>query len=201
MIQTIFGSPVVILKIDNVEDIFPKNVYQEIINYLMAAENKFVNHPFAKGGQICTTDLSGDMSIDVINEINTLIDFLKTITSNYTHLFVDKPVKNLEFSYYWVNLMFQGCMIKNHTDSNDVTDKRLITTFYPKAPPGGSNLVFIHNSVGGEWTDECSEKNLVRMHIEENSIVIFDTDTLHAVDAHAVDQSRMCIATEFKIET
>jgi hypothetical protein len=201
MIQSIFGSPVIILKVNNVEDIFSKKVYQKVSNYLMKRKNKFVNHPHAKGGQLCTTDLSGNMSIDVINEITTLIDFLKITTLNYTHLFVDKPVKNLEFSYYWVNLMFQGCMIKNHIDRAKDTETRLITTFYPKAPPGGANLVFIHNSVGGEWPNECSKKNLVKIHIEEGNIVIFDTDTLHAVDTHAVDSSRMCIAVEFRIET
>ena len=199
MIQTIFGSPVVFLKANNVEDLFSKEIFNETVEFLMSSDNKFIEHPFTRGGKICTTDLNSKIGTDPTNELNLLFEFLKETALEYVHLFTDKPVKDLKFCNYWINLTFQGCEIRNHNDSNG-SEKSLIVTFYPKAPPGGADLVFIHNSKDGEWASECLEKNLVRVAITQGDIVIFDNFISHAVDIHQVEDSRMCIATEFKIE-
>lgn len=198
MIQTIFGSPVVFLKVNDVEELFSKKLYNETVDYLMHPDNKFIEHPFTRGGKICTTDRKARISTDSTDELNLLFEFLKKIALPYAHLYADTPVKDLEFCNYWINLTFQGCEIKNHDDSNS-SEKCLIVTFYPKAPVGGSDLVFIHNSKDGEWVNECSETDLVRIGITDGDIVIFDSFIPHAVDAHQVEDSRMCIATEFKI--
>lgn len=200
MIQTIFGSPVVFLKANNVEDLFSKEIYNETFEFLMNSDNKFIEHPFTRGGKICTTDLNSKIGTDPANELNSLFEFLKETALKYVHLFTDKPIKDLRFCNYWINLTFQGCEIRNHNDSNS-SEKSLIVTFYPKAPPGGADLVFIHNSKDGEWASGCLEKNLVRIAITQGDIVIFDNFISHAVDIHQVEDSRMCIATEFKIET
>jgi hypothetical protein len=39
MIQTIFGSTVVFLKTNNVEDLFSDELYQETVNYLLDSNN------------------------------------------------------------------------------------------------------------------------------------------------------------------
>lgn len=200
MIQTIFGSPVVFLKANNVEDLFSKEIYNETVEFLMNSDNKFIDHPFTRGGKICTTDLNSKIGTDLTTELNSLFEFLKETALKYVHLFTDKPIKDLRFCNYWINLTFQGCEIRNHNDSNS-SEKSLIVTFYPKAPPGGADLVFIHNSKDGEWASGCLEKNLVRLAITQGDIVIFDNFISHAVDIHRVEDSRMCIATEFKIET
>jgi hypothetical protein len=200
MIQTIFGSPVINLKVDDVEEVFSKEAYERTVKHLMLPENKFINHPYTRGGKICTTDIGAESRVDTI-KMGPLADFLKKTALNYAYLYSDKPIKDLKFCYYWVNLSFQGCEITNHTDQNSNTDRRLIVTFYPKVPSGGANLVFIHNSKGGEWASDCQEKDLVRVVVEQGSIVIFDNQILHAVDVHRVEEPRMCIATEFIIET
>jgi hypothetical protein len=200
MIQTIFGSPVVVLKKNNVKELFPPSVYEETIEYLMHPDNKFIDHPFTQGGKICTTDLNPGMGIDNINGIVSLIDFLKKTALNYAYLYSNNPVKDLKFCTAWVNLMFQGCEIKNHNDKYYNSERSLIVTFYPKAPAGGSNLVFIHQGKEGDWASNCSEENLVRIMIEEGDIVIFDNCIFHAVDTHRIDEPRMCIATEFTVE-
>ncbi len=198
MIQTIFGSPVVILNCDNIQELFPKRLYEEIVEHLMEPENKFVNHNYTRGGKVCTTDVNFTLNKDKINKMSTLLDFLKQTGLKYTHLFTVNSVKDLEFYNMWINLSFEGCEIKNHYDKyNDTTTKSLIVLFYPKAPEGGADLVFIHNSEYGEWASNRSEEDLVRIKVEEGTIVIFDNCILHAVDKHNVVEPRMCIATEF----
>lgn len=202
MIQTIFGSPVVILNPNNIEKLFPKEVYTEMVNCLMEPENKFVNHPYARGGKICTTDLNLAINEDKINLLQPLLDFLQQTGLTYAHLFADKQVTDLKFDNTWMNLTFEGCEIKNHYDKYDnTTFKSLIILFYPKAPTGGSNLVFIHNSKYGQWASECLEEDTVRIAVEQDNIVIFDNSILHAVDTHKASEPRMCIAVEFKMET
>lgn len=198
MIQTIFGSPVVFLKVNNVEDQFSNTLYLETVEHLMQPDNKFIEHPFTRGGKICTTDRKSKMSTDSTDELNLLFDFLKNTALPYLHLFDDAADKNLEFCNYWINLTFQGCEIKNHDDSNS-SEKRLIVTFYPRAPAGGSDLVFIHDSQGGEWASECKDTDIIRIAITQGDIVIFDNFIRHAVDTHGIIDSRMCIATEWKI--
>jgi hypothetical protein len=202
MIQTIFGSPVVILKFNDIEKLFPNEIHKEMVDHLMEPANKFVDHPYAKGGKICTTDLNSIIDEDKINRLQPLLNFLQQTGLTYSYLFTDKIVKNLRFDNSWMNLTFEGCEIKNHCDKYEDTDfKSLITLFYPKAPRGGSNLVFIHNSKYGQWASECSETDMVRIAIESGNIVIFDNYILHAVDTHEASEPRMCIATEFKLET
>jgi hypothetical protein len=202
MIQTIFGSPVVVLESNDVETLFPKEIYDEIVDHLMGPESKFVMHPYTRGGKVCTTDLNFTMNNDKINRLDTLLNFLKHLGLQYSHLFSDNPVNNLKFHNMWINLSFQGCEIKNHCDKyEDTTDKSLIVLFYPKAPKGGANLVFIHNSKYGEWSSDRSEDDLVRINIENGNIIIIDNSILHAVDKHNLNEPRMCVATEFKLET
>jgi hypothetical protein len=200
MIQTIFGSPVVVLYSDNVKELFPDNVYKETIDHLMGIESKFVDHPYTRGGKICTTDLNFTMNSAKIEKLSTLLDFLKKTGLKYSYLFTNKPVTDLKFHNMWINFSFQGCEIKNHYDKYvDCDDKSLIILFYPKAPTGGANLVFIHDSIYGEWASDRSEKDLVKINIEEGYIVIIDNSVLHAVDVHMLTEPRMCIATEFKL--
>lgn len=202
MIQTIFGSPVVILKPTNTEKLFTSKMYNEMVDHLMKPENKFVDHPYARGGKICTTDLNLAVNNDTINQLQPLLDFLYATGLKYSYLFTDNPVNNLKFDNTWMNLTFEGCEIKNHFDKyDDTTFKSLIVLFYPKAPVGGSNLVFIHNSKYGQWASECLESDMVKIAIEDGTVAVFDNSILHAVDTHGVSEPRMCIATEFKLET
>ncbi len=202
MIQTIFGSPVVILKSNEVEKLFPNEVYEEMVDHLMSPGNKFVDHPYARGGKICTTDLNLTINEDKINRLKPLLDFLQQMGLEYSHLFTDKKVKDLKFDNTWMNLTFEGCEIKNHYDKYQDTDfKSLIALFYPKAAVGGSNLVFIHDSRYGQWASECFESDMVKIAVEEGDIIIFDNSILHAVDTHKVSEPRMCIAAEFKLDT
>lgn len=199
MIQTIFGSPVVFLKTDHVKNLFSTKLCEETVEQLMHPTNKFVEHPFTRGGKICTTDLNSKIGADPPNELHPLFEFLKKTALEYVHLFSDRPVKDLKFCNYWINLTFQGCEIKNHNDSNS-SKKSLIVTFYPKVPLGGAELVFIHNSKDGEWASDRLEKDLVRVAVTQGDIVIFDNFIPHAVNVHRIADSRMCIATEFKLE-
>lgn len=199
MIQTIFGSPVVFLKTDHVKNLFSTKLCEETVEQLMHPTNKFVEHPFTRGGKICTTDLNSKIGADPPNELHPLFEFLKKTALECVHLFSDRPVKDLKFCNYWINLTFQGCEIKNHNDSNS-SKKSLIVTFYPKVPLGGAELVFIHNSKDGEWASDRLEKDLVRVAVTQGDIVIFDNFIPHAVNVHRIADSRMCIATEFKLE-
>lgn len=200
MIQTIFGSPVVVIN-TNKTLLFPDHLYNEIVEYLMEPENKDVNHPYTRGGKICTTDLNSTIK-EKIDRVESLLDFLKETGLTYAQLYSDKLVKDLKFDNMWINLTFQGCEIKNHYDRYDeYTEKTLIILFYPKAPAGGSNLVFIHNGKYGDWPSERSENDLIKIKIEDGDIVIMDNYILHGVDKHNTVDPRMCIATEFRIET
>lgn len=202
MIQTIFGSPVVIIDAHEVEQIFSNVIYEEMFKHLMEPGNKFVDHPYARGGKICTTDLNCATNKNRINQLQPLLDFLKQTSLKYSCLFTDKIVKDLKFDNSWMNLTFEGCEIKNHYDKyEDTSFKSLIVLFYPKAPTGGSNLVFIHNSKYGQWASECMQTDMVKILIEEGNIVIFNNSILHAVDIHETSEPRMCIAAEFKLET
>jgi hypothetical protein len=202
MIQTIFGSPVVILKFNDIEKLFPNEIHKEIVDHLMEPNNKFVDHPYAKGGKICTTDLNHTINEDKINLLQPLLNFLQKTSLQYSYLFTNKVVKDLKFDNTWINLTFQGCEIKNHYDKFEDTDyKSLITLFYPNAPAGGSSLVFIHNSKYGQWASDCLECDVIRIAIESGDVIIFDNSILHAVDTHTALEPRMCIATEFKLET
>lgn len=201
MIQTIFGSPVVILKFNDIEKLFPNEIHKEMVDHLMEPDNKFVNHPYAKGGKICTTDLS-IIDEDKINRLQPLLNFLQQTGLTYSYLFTDKIVKNLKFDNSWMNLTFEGCEIKNHYDKyDDTVFKSLIILFYPKTPAGGSNLVFIHNSKYGDWASDCSETDMVKIALEEGHIIIFDNSILHAIDKHKSSEPKMCIAAEFKLLT
>jgi len=202
MIQTIFGSPVVILKFSDTEKIFPNDLYEEMIDHLMMPENKFVNHPYARGGKICTTDLNLGLNDNELVRLKLLLDFLRQQALTYSHLFSDKKIKDLKFDNTWMNLTFEGCEIKNHYDKYEDTEfTSLITLFYPKAVPGGSNLVFIHDSVYGQWPSECPDRDIVKISIEQGTVAIFDNSILHAVDAHNSPNPRLCIAVEFKLAT
>lgn len=200
MIQTIFGSPVVILKPMDIVKLFPNEIFNEMVDHLMEPGNKFVEHPYARGGRLCTTDLEHTIKNDKINRLQPLFDFLRQTGLQYAHLFTPSTVNDLKFDNSWINLTFKGCEIKNHYDKYKDTDfKSLVTLFYPKAPVDGSNLVFIHNSKYGQWASECLETDMVRILIEEGNVIIFDNSVLHAIDAHKASDPRMCIVAEFKL--
>jgi hypothetical protein len=200
MIQTIFGSPIVILKVNDVEQLFPNKLYEEMVEHLMEPGNKFVNHPYARGGKICTTDLNHTINQDKVIRLQPLLDFLQQTGLTYSHLFTDNIVTNLKFDNCWMNLTFQGCEIKNHFDKFEHTDfKSLITLFYPRSPVGGSNLVFIHNGEYGQWASDIEKVDTVKITIEEGNIIIFDNSILHAIDTHNATDPRMCIVAEFKL--
>jgi hypothetical protein len=202
MIQIIFGSPIVTLKADNVEELFPKKVYDKTVEYLINPNNEFIDHPLSRGGNIFTTAdyLNSKMWLDTINELPILVNFLKDIALKYAHLYSDSPVIDLKFHSSWVNLIFQGCEINSHSDQSDINEKSIIVLFYPSSPKNGSNLVFIHNGKEGDWVSDQLEQNLVQLRIEEGDIVIFDNSMFHAVSVHNVDIPRMSVAIEFTIE-
>ena len=200
MIQTIFGSPIVVLKTNDIEQIFPHEICKEMIDYLTSSDNKFVDHPYTRGGKICTTDLNRTPNKDKINRLNPLFNFLQQTGLTYSYLFTEHLIKDLKFDNSWMNLTFEGCEIQNHYDKYEDTNfKSLIILFYPKVPKGGSNLVFIHNSKYGQWVSDCLEADVVKIAIEEGNIIIFDNSILHAIDAHKSIEPRMCIAVEFNI--
>ena len=193
MIQVIFGSPIVILKFDNLGKILPLSVYDEMIKDLSKPENQC--HPHARGGKNFTTDLNKNK----LNQLKPLLDFLKHIGLKFSYVFSKDKIKNLTFEKAWINLAFEGCEIKNHYDKyHDTVFKSLTILYYPTAKLGGSNLVFIHNSKSGQWPSDCLNSDMVKIAIEEGNIIIFDNSTLHAVDVHKIPEPRMCIATEFK---
>lgn len=200
MIQTIFGSPVVFLKTDNIEKMFPTTVYEEVVGYL--SHDEFIDHPLSRNGKICTTSgyLNSKLWTNTLDQLKELVDFLKIQALNYAHLYSHGTVKNLTFHSSWVNLTFQGCEINNHIDQSNTIEKTLIVLFYPRAPKNGSNLVFIHNSKEGQWASDCNDADLVRVVVEDGDIVIFDNFMFHAVDPHKSTIPRMCMAIEFKIE-
>ena len=200
MILKIFGSTVVVLKADKPEELFPNKVYEQAIRQFMHPDNKFIDHPLTRGGKICTTDRNPEMSVDTIPGSEVLFAFLKKSVLDYAYLYFDKPVKDAKFVNSWANLMFQGCEIKSHNDRNNTTERSLMITYYPKAPPGSSNLVFLRNSKGGEWASETPEEDMVRLVVEDGTMVIFDNLAYHAVDPHGLTSPRMCIATEYKFE-
>lgn len=202
MIQTIFGSPVIILKCNDLEKVFSEELYEKIVSHLMTPQNKFVDHPYSRGGKICTTDLNLGVNASLLSQLESLLEFLRKEGLQYSHLFSHKKIKNLKFDNIWMNLTFEGCEIKNHYDKyEDTKFTSLITLFYPKANAGDSNLVFIHDSIYGQWPSECSDKDVIRISIETGTVVIFDNSILHAVDIHKSSNPRMCIAVEFKLET
>tara|TARA_B110000483_G_scaffold157858_1_gene187377 strand:+ start:1758 stop:2342 length:585 start_codon:yes stop_codon:yes gene_type:complete len=190
MILSIFGSPVIVLQ--NEKDLFTDELYNIAIEKLMLPQNKNVNHPYARGGKICSTDLD----ITSFDDFTNLLDKLKQIGKQYVEVFSSKP--NLKFNNMWINLTYEGCEIKNHWDRYSTDDgKSLIILFYPKAPTGGSNLVFMHNSEYGKWSTDYQDTDSVKLTIEEGDIVIMDNTILHAVDKHSTNEPRMCFATEF----
>ena len=167
------------------------------MKYLMLPENKDVSHPYARGGRICSTDLNFTLTSDKAKQFNILLDTLKQTGIKYANLYSDAT--DLQFDNMWINLTYAGCETRNHWDRyTEEDEKTLIMLFYPKAPLGGSNLVFIHNSNYGDWPSEYQDSDVLRLAIEEGDIVIMDNTILHAVDAHMPSEPRMCIATEFK---
>lgn len=200
MIQTIFGSPVIVLKPDNIKNLFSEEMCNNVIEFLMQDENKFVNHSDVRGN-ICTTDFNLTLNSNKSDQFNLLINFLREIGLKYANLYSTSDVKDLKFSSMWINLSFQGCEIRNHDDKyEDNEEKTLIILYYPKVPKNSSNLVFIHNSEYREWSDDRPDRDLVKITIEEETVIIIDSFVLHAVDKHNSPETRMCMGFKFKLE-
>lgn len=203
MIQTIFGFPVVLLQTNNVEKLFPQKIYDQVFAYLTDPVNEFTGHPRSRGGKICTTALHhiANRWQDSLNELDFLLNFLKTTALEHAHLYSNKVIKDLKFCSSWANLTFYGCEINNHIDGSHPGTKSLIVLFYPKVPNNGPDLCFIHNSKGNEWPSDYLEKDLVRIKINQGDIVIIDDLMYHSVDIHQVNDSRLCVAFEFELIT
>jgi hypothetical protein len=202
MIQTIFGSPVIILKTDNVENLFSKELYQETVDYLLDPNNNFIDHPQARNGKIYTTAQTlNPKKWESIVKGSPLLDFLKICALDYAHLYSDKTIEGIKFHASWCNLTYKGCEISCHRDNICSPEKSLIILFYAKTPVNSSNLVFIHNSKDGDWPSDRPDKDLIRVKVDEGDIIIIDSFIHHAVDPHGSELPRMCIAVEFKIET
>lgn len=194
MILTIFGSPVVVLKIDNFKELFTDEHYEEMVRYLTSNKNQFEKNSYVRGGETVTTTLRGD----TIDQLGSLYDCLRQEGLKYSHLFLENPVKNLKLYTSTVNLSFQGSEIKNHSDiRHDGNEKSLTILFYPKVPKESANLVFIHSSKYSEWVSDRDETDLIRLNVEEGNIVIFDNFLLHAVGTHNSVNPRMSIHSEF----
>jgi hypothetical protein len=202
MIQTIFGSTVVFLKTDKVESLFPTNLYEETVNYLLDPNNNFIDHPQARNGKIYTTaqTLNPEKWEDIVR-CAPLLDFLKTNALNYAHLYSAKPVQDIKFHASWCNLTYKGCEISCHRDNICSPEKSLIVLFYVKIPNNSSNLVFVRNGKDGDWPTDRPDEDLVCLRVTEGDIIMIDSFIWHAVDPHNSDLPRMCIAVEFKIET
>lgn len=201
MIQMIFGSPVVIVKIDNHKEVFPDDLRNEIIDYLIANEETCkvrdvsgTNYVYGCLG----TDTESAASFDRQEQITKLTNVLRMIGLQYSHLFTDEKVTDLKLSATTVNLNFQGFVGINHKDSiDDKVEKSLSILFYPKIPANSANLVFIHNSKEGDYTNVYSDSDMVKLVLEEGNVVIFDNEILHSVDTHKSEDTRMSIHNEF----
>jgi hypothetical protein len=202
MIQTIFGSPVVFLKTDNIEELFPEAAYNETISYLTDPDNNFIGHPHVRNGKIYTTSetLNPKRWEDIIKSI-PLLDFLKINAFKYAHLYSTKPVQDIKFHASWCNLTYRGCESSFHRDNIHSPEKSLIVLFYVKTPNNSSNLVFTHNGKDEDWPSNRPKEDLVCINVTEGDIIIIDSFIWHAFDSHNSDLPRLCIAVEFKVET
>lgn len=200
MILTIFNSPVVISKIDNYKEVFTDELRNEIIDYLITNEETCKVYDCKKQlvPKCLGTDTESAINSTRIEQIIKLHDILKNIGLQYTHLFTDRKTIDLELSATSVNLNFYDFVGINHRDrENDKTEKSLSILFYPKIPPNSANLVFIHNSEENKYTNVYSDNDMVKLGIEEGTVIIFDNQTLHSVDTHKSEDTRMSIHNEF----
>jgi hypothetical protein len=199
MILSIFGSPVVVLSTNNSRELFPEIIYNEIVGYLLNPNNKFTSDlDSVRGGNAYTTGLSSTININSITELDSLLLLLKQYGLDYSHLYTNNSIKDLDLHNSTVNLYFYGSEVKNHCDKRHSKSKQSLTVlFYPKVPAGSSALVFMHNSEPNDWVSDYNENNLVRLNVEEGTIVIFDNSILHAVGIHNTIEPRMSIHIEF----
>jgi hypothetical protein len=201
MIQTIFGSPVVIVKIDNHKEVFSDDLRNEIIDYLIANKETCKVKDLSGINYVhgcLSTNTKSAVSFNRQEQITELANVLRTIGLQYTHLFTDKKVTDLKLSATTVNLNFRKFVGINHRDKiNDTVEKSLSILFYPKIPTNSANLVFIHNSNEGDYANIYSDRDMVKLVLEEGTVVIFDNNTLHSVDTHNSNDTRMSIHNEF----
>lgn len=196
MIQTIFGSPVVVIKLDNYKELFTDEMYKESVNNLTSINNHHENS-YIRGGKGLTANLENALSKD-INRLGLFYDSLRQYGLKYSFLFSKRPIKDLKLFNSVVNLFFYGAESKNHTDARyEGIEKSLSILFYPKVPKMSAELVFIHNSKSNEWVSDREEKDLIRLHVEEGNLIIFDNYLLHAVGVHNSVDPRMSIHSEF----
>jgi ectoine hydroxylase-related dioxygenase (phytanoyl-CoA dioxygenase family) len=200
MICSIFGSPVVFLHRDDAEQLFPTREYLHTLEYL--TQQQFQGHDLSRGGAIHTSSgyLVADQWQATIQALPELVQVLKQAALNHAYLYTDHTVNDLLFHSSWVNVMYQHCEVNLHCDRSQPQGRSIIVLFYPRAPQGGSNLVFMHHAHTGAWPSDVSEQDLVRVQIQQGDIVIFHNDLLHAVDAHSVAEPRMSMAIEFLLE-
>lgn len=193
MILSIFGSPVVILENNDISTLFPDALYNELVNYILSNSKKFESTDGqSRGG----TSFSGNV-LDMVssNKINSLTNFLKKISLEYVHVFTDKKVLDIKLTNSTVNLIQQGTEVENHIDLR--SEYALSVLFYPKMPINSGNLVFMHNSAQGDWASDYLDCDIVSLDIKQGSIIILDSETLHAVNTHKSTDLRMSIHNEF----
>ena len=95
MILSIFGLPVVIIKNNDINTLFSNELHDEVMKHLMLPENKDVDHPYARGGRVCSTDLNFTLTSDKAKQFNILLDTLKQAGIKYANLYSDTT--NLQF--------------------------------------------------------------------------------------------------------
>ena len=100
MIQTIFGSPVVFLHTNNVEEVFSTKACDALINDLLQPSN-IVTQSYSRGGTIYAMVLSPN------GELTEFLNFLKKTALDYVHLYSDTPVKDLKFYFTFSLKLFE----------------------------------------------------------------------------------------------
>jgi hypothetical protein len=198
MICSIFGSPVVFLHRDDAEQLFPTAIYADTVEYL--SQDQFTGHALSRGGIIYTSADRNNHWNSTITGLSELIGVLKQAALDHADLFSTQPVRDLRFHSSWVSVIGQHSEINAHNDRSTIPARSIIVLFYPRAPQGGSNLVFMHDAQLGQWCSDRSDQDLIRVQIQQGDIVIFDNDLLHAVDTHRVAELRMSMGIEFLIE-
>ena len=198
MILTVYDRPVVHVAADQITQPWREELYWYCERYIKHNTDSAQRHPYMRGGAGVSTDLQHNILSSNIMHFDSLLREIMPLVQQHADLFVSQPVKRLNYSYSWINLMQQGGEIHAHTDANDPT-LALIATYYAQAAES-SDLVFIDPQHPVSWPSEAANDHVVRLPVSQGDLVIFDTFITHAVDALNCVGPRMTISTEFRME-
>ena len=198
MILTVYDRPVVHVAADQITQPWREELYWYCERYIKHNTDSAQRHPYMRGGAGVSTDLQHNILSTDIMHFDTMLSVIMPLVQQHADLFVSQPVKRLNYSYSWINLMQQGGEIHAHTDANDPT-LALIATYYARAAES-SDLVFIDPQHPVSWPSEAANDHVVRLPVSQGDLVIFDTFITHAVDALNCVGPRMTISTEFRME-